>query len=189
MGLSAPRRCAGRTRKHSIRLPTIMAMTTKGMAAMISPMMSEMISSGVKAAMVVSAELITGAAMRRAPPSAAARASRPARRRASACSPTTMASSTTMPMAMMRPNRLIILIDWPLTSMTAMVAKREIGIPAATQNATRARKKTNRIRTTRTRPPRPLRSSRLIRPSIRSEAVRYCSTFRFGGRVGRSSPR
>ena len=42
-------------------------------------------------------------------------------------STTTMASSTTMPMASTNPNRVRLLIDWPVTSITAKVPIRETG--------------------------------------------------------------
>ena len=165
------------------------AMTTKGIAWMIEPMTSEMISSGTNAAIVVSDEENTGAAMRRAPVSAASAGDMPPRARVAACSPTTMASSTTMPSAMIRPNRLIMLIDWPLTSMTPSVASNETGMPTTTQKATRPLRKMNRMAMTRISPPRPLRSSRSMRLRIRSAATSYWAISRLGGSVARSSTR
>ena len=163
----------------------ITAITTSGIARMIWPMMSEMTSSGMKAAIVVKDELNTGAAMRLAPFTAASRGSSPRRARHAACSPTTIASSTTMPSAMIRPNRLTILIDWPLSSMIRTVANSEVGIPIATQKAVGVLRKMNRISSTRTRPPPPFTSSRLMRPLIRSDCTSYCSSLRFGGSSGR----
>ena len=51
------------------------------------------------------------------------------------CSPTTIASSTTMPRAIIKPNNDIIFIDCPVTNITANVARNAIGIPNATQIA------------------------------------------------------
>ena len=76
-------------------------------------------------------------------------------RRYSACSPITMASSTTIPSAMIRPNSEIILIDCPVANITPNVARNATGIPVATQKATRNGKKANSTSITRTRPPRP----------------------------------
>ena len=68
---SAWRIWPGSTRKHSIRLAMITAITTSGMVRMIEPMTSVISSSGRNAAIVVSAAQNTGVAMRRAPASAA----------------------------------------------------------------------------------------------------------------------
>ena len=145
-------------------------MMTSGIARMIWPIRSDTMSSGRKAAMVVSVAAMTGASMRRAPRSAAPTAPAPAARCVTACSPTTMASSTMMPTAMMSPNRLTMLMDWPASIMTPMVASSETGIPTVTQKATRALRKTKRTMTTSASPLSPLRSSMLMRSSMSSAA-------------------
>ena len=66
--------------------------------------------SGVKAHKVVSDEATTGASMRVAPPKAASAGDLPASNCVSDSSLTTMASSTTMPSAMMKPIRLSALM-------------------------------------------------------------------------------
>ncbi len=147
----------------------ITAITTRGIELMIWPMMSEMTSRGMKAAIVVKEELKTGAAMRFAPFTAASSGSSPLRARQAVCSPTTMASSTMMPSAMISPNRLTMLIDWPDSSMTSTVANREVGIPIATQNAVGVLRKMNRTSSTKIKPPPPFNNKRLMRPLISSD--------------------
>ena len=66
-------------------------------------------------------------------------------------STTTMASSTTMPMARINPNRLRLLIDRPAASMTENVPIRETGIAmAGIRVARKSCRKMNTTRTTRT---------------------------------------
>ena len=77
---------------------------------MIWPIIPDMTNSGKNAQIDVKAADITGIAMRCAPLIAASSAERPSRLRVSACSPTTMASSTIMPITIIRPNKLIMLM-------------------------------------------------------------------------------
>ena len=180
----ARRKCPGKTRKHSIKLAIIIAITTSGMPLMMSPITSEIISRGVKAAIVVNEDDNTGAAIRLAPRVAASSASSPFRNCISACSPTTMASSTTMPSAIIIPNKLTILIDCPLISITPTVAIIATGIPIAIQMATGTLKNKNRMIITSKRPVRPFFSSKEIRLRIRSDCTSKFSMDRFLGTEG-----
>ena len=137
---------------------------------MISPIWPDTMKSGRKAATLVSVAAITGASIRRAPSSAASAGPAPAARWVTACSPTTMASSTMMPMAMMSANRLTMLIVWPVSIITPRVASSETGMPTVTQKATRVLRKMNSTSTTRASPLTPLRSSMLMRSSMSSAA-------------------
>ena len=68
------------------------------------------------------------------------------------CSPTTIASSTTIPKAIISPNNEIILIDCPDINITPKVAKKAIGIPNATQIAVLRLKNKNKTSNTIQRP-------------------------------------
>ena len=125
--------------------------------------------SGMNAATVVSDDASTGASIRRAPSRAAARGAPPAWRFESASSPTTMASSTMMPKAMMRANRLTMLMLPPSPQSTPSAAMKDTGIPTATQNATRALRKRYSTAITRTSPPAPFLSSSRVRSRISSQ--------------------
>ena len=58
--LSKCAKCAGKTRKHSIKLATKTAHTTQGIAAIISPITPLTINKGINAATVVNIADITG---------------------------------------------------------------------------------------------------------------------------------
>ena len=152
------RRWPGRMKKLSIRLATSATIATSGSATMIWPMMSRMKNSGRKATCVVNVAAKTGQNMRRAPISAASAGGSPAAKRVAVCSPTTIASSTMMPSIMIIANSDIS----PSVAMTA------VGMPTATQKATRALRNRNRETTTRTSPCRPFQTSRFMRSCSRS---------------------
>ena len=76
-------------------------------------MKPEIVNSGINAAIVVSDDDITGANMRRAPPSAASSDPSPVWKWVSASSPTTIASSTMIPSAMISANSEIMLMLAP----------------------------------------------------------------------------
>ncbi len=84
--------------------------STVGSTRMMSPMGPPMSSRGMKAARVVSEEVTTGTHMRRAPETAASMGVLPPAKWVAASSPTTMASSTTIPRAMMKPISAMMLI-------------------------------------------------------------------------------
>ena len=88
-------------------------MTTSMISAISLSGASSVAMRGVKAHSVVSEDATTGANMRLAPAAAASAGDLPASNWVSASSPTTMASSTTMPSAMMKPIRLTALIVPP----------------------------------------------------------------------------
>ena len=174
--LSAPEcaRCAGRIEKHSIKLARRTAQTTAGIAPMITPITPLIVNRGRKAATVVSMADITGGPILVADNIAACSIGRFRRRRKySACSPITIASSTTIPKAMIKPKREIILMDCPVANITPNVARKATGIPAATQNATRHGRKANRTRSTRMRPLSPFSTISQIRSEIRLAATLY----------------
>ena len=60
-----------------------------------------------------------------------------------------------IPSIIIKANRLIILIDWPLNNITANVAD-NAGIPIATQMATLNLKNKNEMIRTNIKPPKPL---------------------------------
>ena len=107
----------------------ITQITTSGMSNRILPMMPPTSISGMNAATVVSDEASTGASIRLAPSRAEARGAPPAWRFESASSPTTIASSTMMPKAMMRANRLTMLMLPPSPQSTPSAAMNETGMP------------------------------------------------------------
>ena len=106
---------------------------------------------------------------------------------ASASSPTTMASSTITPSAMISANSDIMLMEPPSNHSTASAAIKAVGIPMATQAATRpGRNRYNRAITS-TRPLRPLFTSREIRSSSSCQVSSYTCILIVGGNTGRVS--
>ena len=149
--------------KLSIKEAIITAIITIGIANKTLPISPPIIISGTKAAMVVNDAATTGANILCAPPSAACKGGSPFSKWESASSPTTIASSTIIPNAIINANRLTILILPPIRYITIKVAKKETGMPTATQKATRPFINKYKIKITRTNPPRPLVSNKLIR--------------------------
>ena len=88
-------------------------MTTSMISAISVSGASSEVISGVKAHSVVREDATTGANMRLAPAVAASAGDLPASNCVRASSPTTMASSTTMPKAMMKPIKLTALMVPP----------------------------------------------------------------------------
>ena len=143
------------------------------------------VKSGRNAATVVSMAEITGGPILIADKMAACSILRlRRRRRCSACSPITIASSTTMPSAIIKPNKEIMLILWPVANITPNVARNATGIPVATQNATRHGKKANKTNKTKMRPVPPFSIINQIRSDIRLACTLYCSILRPCGREG-----
>ena len=101
-------------------------------------------SSGVNATIVVSAEKITGTAILCVPATAASRAGNPRSASPNTFSPITIALSTTMPIARMKPNREIMLIEIPSQPITTKEATKATPMPAAAQNARRKSRKSVR---------------------------------------------
>ena len=158
------------------------------MAEIISPIMPLTVKSGRKAATVVSMAETTGGPIRvAAMPAASARGILRFCRRYSVCSPITMASSTTIPNAMIKPKSEIILMVCPMASMTPNVARKATGMPIATQKATRVDRNKKRTRTTRTSPPAPFLTKRLMRSLMRFARTSYCSMTRVSGARARKS--
>ena len=89
-------------------------------------------------------------------------------RRYSVCSPITIASSTTIPRAIIKPNSDIILIVWPNRSITPNVAMNATGIPHATQKAVLAGRNKNKTSKTITRPLIPFDTINSILSDIKS---------------------
>nr|AIF10433.1 hypothetical protein [uncultured marine thaumarchaeote KM3_45_G08] len=185
--LKALRICPGSIKKHSTKLARSTATTTRGIATMISPITPEIIITGRKAATVVKLAETTGTIMYFAPATAASEGPRPEDRFTNACSPTTIASSTTIPIIIIIANKLTILIVWPVTNMAAKDPKIAVGIPTAIQKATREFKKTNNIPNTNAKPPRPFLRSKFIRSRIRSAATSNWRILKLSGSLeGRS---
>ena len=185
--LKAPRICPGRIKKHSTKLARSTATTTRGIATIISPIIPEIIITGRKAAIVVKLAETTGTIMYFAPSTAASAGPRPEDRFTNACSPTTIASSTTIPIIIIMANKLTMFIVWPVTNMAAKDPKIAVGIPTAIQKATREFKKTNSIPSTNAKPPRPFLSSKFMRSRIRSAATSNWRIFKLSGSLeGRS---
>ena len=86
-----------------------------------------------------------------------------------------MASSTTMPKAIINPNNEIIFIDWPEKNMTPNVAKNAIGMPNATHIAVFQARKTNKTIKTIINPEIPFLTNKDILSLIKFEAV-YCKS-------------
>ena len=130
---------------------------------MMLPMMPPMTNSGKKDAIVVNVDATTGATIARAPATAAVRGGRPFSNSCMAFSPTTMASSTIMPVAIISANMLIMLMLPPSICMTNNVPINTAGIPAPTQNATRPFKNKNNTNNTNTSPCQPFFNKRFKR--------------------------
>ena len=78
-------------------------------------------------------------------------------------SPTTIASSTTIPSTTMKAKSEIMFTDAPKKGIRKSAPRNEVGIPQATQNATRTSRKRLRQSTTRISPICALRHSRSMR--------------------------
>ncbi len=178
----------GRIRKHSTSDAVSTAITVSGMSTIRSPNCPPMATRPKKAISVVSVAEKTGSAMRRAAFSAAVGASSPrCRIRASACSPTTMASSTIIPSVMISAKSEIMLIVSPATYISATVASRATGMPAATQKAVRALRNRKSSARTSPSPVSPLASSMSSRPEMNSDRVRMSDSSTPCGRPRRIS--
>ena len=98
-------------KKHSIKLATNTAQTTAGIATIIAPITPCIINRGRKAATVVNIAENTGAPILVAAKIAAFSAFKDLLvLKCSVCSPITIASSTTIPSAIIIPNRDIMFI-------------------------------------------------------------------------------
>ena len=78
-------------------------------------------------------------------------------------SPATIASSTTMPSARMKANRLTMLMETPSTGMKMKVPMNATGMPIVTQNASLNSRNRLSSTSTRHRPMKPFFSSRSMR--------------------------
>ena len=165
------------------------AMTTSGIADMICPITSPIKNIGANAAMVVRMLAVTGPLMRVTPFSAAVTGDSPASSRATICSPTTMASSTMIPIVIISANSETILMLCPLQYMMAKVANNVIGIPSATQKVARRSRNKNSTSSTSISPPMPFSTSNCMRPIKKSEDVSYFSTRKEGGNSAKMSSR
>ena len=134
-----------------------------GRAPHISPIPPGMKSNGTNAATDVRTAKVNGTTIRRVPRIAAATPGVPRLRSAWMLSATTMASSTTMPMARTNENREIVLIARSSANITASAPMPEMRSPTATHTASRiSRKRPSAMRT----------SNRPRRPFLRSRAAR-----------------
>ena len=183
-GLTPCLKWAGIIKKTSRRLATRTAHTTAGIANITWPIIPLIKKRGRNAATVVSIAEITGGDILVAARIDEFDVSIPLfSSRCSECSPTTIASSTTIPKAIIRPNKEIILIDWPVRSITANVAENATGIPKATQNAVLEVKKIKRTVNTIINPLVAFLVSRFILSDIRLATVPNCSSFKLIGKL------
>ena len=143
-------------------------MTTMGMERVISLNVPLVNSNGANAATDVSTPTTTGANTFRAPPDAASIPLLPAARSASIFSPITIASSTTNPSTMIKPNSEIIVMVTPSAPNSRMPPIKAVAMPTLTQTASFRSSIKTRNRKTRAKPYKPFFSSRLIRSRSRS---------------------
>ena len=122
----------------SIQLSAKILITTSGMMPNTSPRKPGRNSSGMKATMLDRIENASGTAISRAPRMAASRMLAPRSRCEWMFSPTMMASSTTMPSAMMKANIEIMLMDTPTSGRNSIAPRKAVGMPSVTQKARRA---------------------------------------------------
>ena len=151
----------------------ITQITTIGMSAKMAPIGPPTSSKGKNAAIVVKDEAVTGPNIRLAPPSAACSDGSPLCTWVKVSSPTTMASSTIIPKAMIIPKRLIMLIEPPNKCITPQAANKDAGIPIATQKATRELRNKKSKPTTSSKPVAPL----LINNMMRCFNNNHCSLY------------
>ena len=142
-----------------------MAMMMIGRARHTSPTPPGMNSNGTKATTDVRTAKVRGTLIRRAPRIAAATPGVPRLRSYWMCSATTMASSTTIPMARTKENRLMVLIATSRAIMTARAPIPETARPTATHRASRIWRKRLRAISTSSRPRIPFLRSRSARSS------------------------
>ena len=166
----------GKIRNTSMSEAISTAITVNGISAIIEPKAPPTNTSPTKASTVVMVEEKTGAAMRCAALIEAITGVSPlCRALKSACSATTMASSTTMPSAMISAKSDIMLMVSPAAYITPTAASMATGIPIATQNAVRALKNRNSISSTSPSPITPF-SSRISSRSVISSARELISS-------------
>ena len=156
-------RWPGRTKKHSSSAAIRMQTMISGMSKMIAPIGPVTMNSGMKAETVVNDEANTGVNIVFAAPVTARIGGAPWLRRYCAFSPTTIASSTMMPTAMISANMLIMLMVPPNWWKTNRVANIATGMPAATQKAICRDRNRNRMQITSAIPIMPFSISRLSR--------------------------
>ena len=126
-------------------------MTTAGSGHQYFPISPGINSSGTKATQVVRIVKVTGRAISRVASMALVSRSPPDWRYSWMFSPTTIASSTTIPMATRNPNIEIMLILTPTSGRNINPPINEIAIPIITQKASRiSRKMARMVRTMRT---------------------------------------
>ncbi len=162
-------RCAGSTKKLSIRLKINTEMTTAGNSRKILPITPGTKNIGLKAAMVVRMAKVTGTAISLAPRIDASSLPMPRCMWPKAFSPTTMASSTTMPSVMIRAKSVIMLIDRSSPGISRKAPMKEMGMPRDTQNDSRGSRNRARMMMTSTPPSLALRTSRSMRPASTSD--------------------
>ena len=162
----------GNTKKHSKSEAIKTAITVNGISAIKLPNRPPTATKPAKAITVVMVAVKTGNAILVAPRSAASSGFSPSLLNLkSACSPTTIASSTTIPKQIINAKREIIFIVSPDIYIIPIAANRAAGIPAATQNAVLALRKTNKRIRTKVKPCRPLRNKISRRFEIASALV------------------
>ncbi len=137
--------------------------TTIGMTRQIFPRKPGMKYSGANATMFVRMLKVIGSATSFAPSMAACVKGIPPWRFSKMFSPATIASSTTMPSAMMKAKSEIMLIVTPKNGRNRNAPRKETGIPSVTQKATRTSRKSPSRTSTRTSPRPPFLRSRVRR--------------------------
>ena len=180
-------RWAGSTKKDSNSDSRRTEITTAGISLKIRPIVPGTKNNGANAATVVRIAKVTGIAISFAAATAAWGADSPFSRKANVRSPTTIASSTTMPSVTMNANVVTMLIEISAGPRISSAPRNEIGMPSATQNASRKSMNTARITTTSTRPSSAFLSRRFRRSRRISESSRQTSTEMFAGSLARKS--
>ena len=145
-------------------------MTIVGSAFQICTTPPGMKSSGANAATVVSTAKISGTLMRRVPRIAAMTPGVPFIRSRWMCSETTIASSTTMPMARTNENSETAWIARSNAIMTARAPMPETPRPTATQKASRSSRNSPRAINTNRSPRRPFLTRMAARSSKASDS-------------------
>jgi hypothetical protein len=147
-------------------------MTIVGMSPRNLPIVPPMKRRGEKAATVVKTAKMTGMPTRCVPRMEASKGSPVPSCSAYTFSPTTMASSTTMPMERMKPKRDRRLIDTSRYCMRMNVPVNDKKMPTEVQKASRGARKRVSVRTTRNSPKMPFSINRLSR--LRRLSAWFC---------------
>jgi len=157
-----PERWAGRINNASTRLTIRTLITTMGITRRNLPIMPIMYNRGRNAKTVVSTAIVTGGAISLTPFIAASSLPSPRRLYVKMFSPTTIASSTTSPSAIMKAKSEIMFSEMSNLGISQKAPKNDISIPIVVQNASRILRNSVRHIKTSVRP----RYAFLVRRSI-----------------------